>query len=136
MEPQSPQNNTTPITQAPIIPESQMKFPDESAGGPPPPDTNRHGFNPWLIGLLVILLILLAVAVIWGEEIVGMILPEETAEFTLPPDTAEQSDADDLNALEAEIDDTDWSELDAEMDAIEAEINAEMEATSTAGTAN
>jgi hypothetical protein len=136
MEPQSPQNNPTPVNQAPIIPESQMKMPDEAAGGPPPPDTNRHGFNPWLIGLLVILLVMLAVAVIWGEEIVGMLIPEESAEFTPPPETAEQSDTKDLNDLESEIEDTDWSELEADMAAMEAEINAEVGATSTADTAN
>ena len=114
-----------------------MKLPEEPvAGSQAVPDPGRHWFHPLMIVLLVILLAALAAVVIWGEEIVNMILPSEETELTPLPEATGPSDADELNSLEAEMDDTNWSEFESDMNAIEASIEAGLESTTTATTTN
>lgn len=122
--------------QPPVIPESEMKLPEEGIGGAsvPAAPSSKHLVNPLLIALFVLLLAILAVVIIWGEALVGLILPADGTELT-PIDTATTtSDAAELEAAEQELKSVNFDELEAEMNAIEAEIEAELNATSTATT--
>ncbi len=130
-----PNNNpTTPETapQAPLIPESEMKMPEDEYGNKPAPEvSSKHPVNPLFIVALILLLTVLAVVVIWGEELVGMFLPETTVELEpLPEATEMQGDTTEteLSEMEREISEIDLSGIEEELDAIETEMDAELEA--------
>lgn len=126
------QNNNTP-SEAPMIPESEMKLPEESLNGAPQtPAPKGHLFNPLLVALLVILLAILAVVIIWGEELIEIVWPQETAEpQPLPEGEVSNNEASEIEQWESEIDEMDLSGIETEMTSIEAEIEAETTATST-----
>ncbi len=125
-------NNNTP-NEAPLIPESEMKLPEESVNGvPQKPVPKNHLFNPLLITLLIVLLVILAAVIIWGEELIGMVWPQETVELQpLSEGEASNNEVSELEQWESEIDNMDLSEIDAEMTSIEARIEAEITASST-----
>jgi len=126
------QNNNTP-NEAPLIPESEMKLPEESLNGAPQkPVPKTHLFNPLLIVLLVVLLAILAAVIIWGEELIGMVWPQETVELQpLPEGEANNNEVREVEQWESEMDTMDLNEIDSEMSSIEAEIEAEATATSS-----
>lgn len=126
------QNNNVP-NEAPLIPESEMKLPEESVNGAPQkPLPKNQLFNPLLIILLVVLLAILAAVIFWGEELVGMVWPQEAAELQpLNDEVGLENEANELEQWESEMDSIDLSEIDAEMSSIEAEIEAGATASST-----
>ncbi len=72
----------------------------------------------------------MAVVVIWGEELVGMFLPETTVELEPLPEATEMQDdtaETELNEMERELNQIDLSGMEEELDAIEAEMDAELE---------
>lgn len=127
------QNNNTP-NEAPLIPESEMKLPEESVNGvPQKPLPKNQLFNPLLIALLVVLLAVLAAVIIWGEELIGMIWPQEAVELQpLSEEEMSNNDTAEIEQWESEIDEMDFSAMDEEMTSIEAEIEAEATASTTA----
>ncbi len=137
--PQTPPVAQNPAPQAPFIPESEMKLPEESVVGTAvAPESSRHLFNPLLIALLVLLLAALAVVIIWGEDLIELVLP--SAPIDQGPTMEEQARNAELDALtktENDLEAIDLSQPEAQMNAIEAEIIAEVNATGTAtSTAN
>ena len=122
------QPSTTP---PPVIPESELKLPEEGVNGVTPAPAPKYAINPLLIGLLVLLLAVLAAVIIWGEQLIGLVLPEDTVELPpLPEEQARQDSADELSELEAEID-----QSESELNALEQELNqmeAEIEASAAA----
>jgi|SRR5690606_17105891 len=112
----------------PVIPESELKLPEEGVNGVAPTPAPKHAINPLLIALLVLLLAILAAVIIWGEELIGMVFPGETVELPpLPEEQVERDDQTELMELEAEIE-----ESEAALDALEQEMN-QMEAEIEAG---
>ena len=126
-------NNTN--NQVPSIPESEMKLPEEQFGEAAPAAEPKTS-SAWTIALfllLVVLLAALAVVVIWGEELIDMVLPAETVEITPMPETPnnDAAAAAPIENIEAELNEIDFTEMESELDAIEAEIEAGATATST-----
>ncbi len=132
--------NPTPNTPPPVIPESELKLPEEGVNGVTPAPAPKHAINPLLIGLLVLLLAILGAVIVWGEELIGLVLPEETVELPpLPEESAERDAAADITELESEIDqnEAELNAIEQELLQMEAEIEAEAAATtSTATTTN
>ena len=124
------QNNNQPAPQAPEISESEMKMPEDQFGdkqvSEPAPS---HSVNPLFIVALILLLTILAVVVIWGEELVGMFMPETTVELEPLPEGVENNETE-LSEMENEINQIDLSTMEAELDMIEAEMDAELETES------
>lgn len=122
-------NNNQSTPQAPEIPESEMKLPEDQFGNQPMPEpAPSHSVNPLFIVALILLLTVLAVVIIWGEELVGMFLPESTVQLEpLPePKQSEVTEAD-LEDIGREIDQTDVSSTtEEETSSIEAQMNAEL----------
>lgn len=89
-----------------------------------------------LLVLLVLLLGVLTVVVIWGEEIIDMVLPAselnsaDMEDTTLAP-TPEPTPEEDMAAMETELESIDFEAMDAELNAIEAELDAEASSTAT-----
>ena len=123
-------NNNQPTPQAPDIPESEMKMPDDQFGNQPTPEpTPKHAVNPLFIVALILLLTILAVVVIWGEELVGMFLPETTVELEPLPEATESDTTEaELNEMERDLNEMDLSDMEEELETIEAEMEAELEA--------
>lgn len=132
-----PNNNTTPIIKpAPEIPESEMKLPEEQFGQQNQTISSSHHFNPLLIILLVILLVVLGVVVIWGEQLVKLIFMEPTIEQTpINEDATETVTESDISRLENELDEVDSLDFESELDAIDAELDADLSTTSTSSEA-
>ena len=127
------QNNNNPENnQVPNIPESEMKMPEEQFGQNAPVAESKHVFNPLLFGLLIILLVILALVVIWGEQLVELVWPTEIDNSTPTPieEPAPQNDsaANELQSIEAELNEVDFTDIENDLDAIEAEIEAEASA--------
>lgn len=130
---QNPTQNTPP----PVIPESELKLPEEGVNGVTPAPAPKHAINPLLIALLVLLLALLAAVIIWGEELIGLVLPEDTVELPpLPEEQAQPDQAAELMELEAEIgqSEAELNALEQELDQMEAEIEASAAAEASATT--
>lgn len=128
-------NQKQPANTPPVIPESELKLPDEGVDGVAPVPPPKHSINPLLVALLVLLLAILAAVIIWGEELIGLVFPGETVE--LPPLSEEQVGRDNLSEmteLEAEIEqnEAELDSLEQEMNQLETEINVELEAEATA----
>lgn len=128
MEHNTPNNN-----EVPLIPEDQIKLPEEQFGNAPAPEpVSGRAFNPLLIILLILLLALLGVVVVWGQDLLDLAFPENIT--SLPTETTPVvTEESEIATMEAELDSIDMSAMEKEMNAIEAEINAEINATSTAG---
>ena len=128
-----PNINQTPAPKAPVIPESEMKMPEDqfsdTTGTEPAPS---HSINPLLIVALILMLTVLAVVVIWGEELVGMLLPEATVELESMPGDDGNTEAE-LNEMENELNQMDFSDMEENLDGIEAEMDAELESETEAG---
>lgn len=130
------ETNKQDAPQAPVIPESELKLPEESLNGAvQSPVTSARIVNPLLIVLLVVLLAVLAVVVIWGEQIIDIVMPATVSDTTMemmPPTEEQATTSVETNAemevveMEAELNDSELEEFDAEMEAIEAEIEAEL----------
>lgn len=127
-----PENN---ITTPPVIPQSELKLPEETVDGQTPPPKRKFLINPLLIALLVILLGLLAAVIIWGEQLVGMILPSEKVDLPpLPEETEEQpNDEAEVQQIEQEINqnEAELKALESDLEKMETEIEAELEASAT-----
>lgn len=130
-------NNQTNPAPAPVpkIEESELKLPQENLSTLPKPEPVRGPISPLLIILLVIALALLGAVIVWGEEILDLVMPipadapttetvklqeATTTERTLTPE-------EDMAKIEAEASSTEseMSEMDKELNSIEAELNAE-----------
>lgn len=131
-------NNQPNQAPAPVpkIDESELKLPQENLSTLPKPEPAKGPVSPLLIILLVIALALLGAVIVWGEEILNLVMPlpaeptptetvklEETPEQTEQPLTPEE----DMAKIEAEASSTesDMAEVDKELNAIEAELDAE-----------
>jgi hypothetical protein len=132
MEQNNNQPTPQPAPQAPEISESEMKMPEDQFGdkqvSEPAPS---HSVNPLFIVALILLLTILAVVVIWGEELVGMFMPDTTVELEPLPEGVENNETD-LTEMENELNEIDLSTMEAELDMMEAEMDAELEAESEA----
>lgn len=131
-------NQETTTSQAPQIPESEFKLPEEQMGeSSAGKEKSPYAVNPIFVALLLILLAILAVLLIWGEQLIGMLIP--TTAVTLPPLPEEvtpaenesvspygKSDDEEITSIEAGLDAEaeNLGTLDAEMEEIEAEFNA------------
>lgn len=130
---QPPSTPTEP--QPPVIPESELKLPEEGLNGAAPAPEAKFAINPLLIVLLVMLLAVLGAVIIWGEEIIEMVLPAEESEIPMPAEeeTVAEDTAAEITELEAEIDqnEAELNALEQELNQMEAEIEAEMDAEAT-----
>jgi len=132
------ETNKQDAPQVPVIPESEMKLPEESVQGETQGSSpSARLVNPLLIVLLVVLLAILAAVIIWGEEIINTLMPTTTPNNTMEVKPLEENQAtttnktdmeSDVADMEAELSESELDEFDAEMQAIEAEINAELDA--------
>lgn len=130
MEQNNNQPTPQPAPQAPEISESEMKMPEDQFGdkqvSEPAPG---NAVNPLFIVALILLLTILAVVVIWGEELVGMFIPDTTVELAPLPEAEKPETAEtELNEMENQLNEIDLSTMEAELDMMEAEMNAELEA--------
>lgn len=127
-------NNPTPANQVPLIPESEMKLPEEQfKEGNPAPVAKKSLGTIILLVLVALLLGVMAAVIFWGEEILNLVLPPEPVEVTTPmeepaPEATEEQSIDDM---ESEIENMDFTEMENELNEIEAEIEAEATATTT-----
>ncbi|MEX0913257.1 MAG: hypothetical protein WDZ56_01865 [Candidatus Paceibacterota bacterium] len=127
------QNNNQPTPQstpqAPEIPESEMKLPEEQFGNQPLAEkAPKHYVNPLLIVGVILLLTALAIVVIWGEELIGMFLPDSTVQLEPLPEAEEVNATEtELEEMERELEEMDMSSFEEELDTIEAEMEAELE---------
>lgn len=130
--------NNAPVNPVPVIPESEMKLPVENFGdAATAPEKKSSVWTVLLLILLVLLLGILTVVVIWGKEIVDMVLPVATVEDTMTSDLTptlkvEPTPEEDIAAVESELEGIDLEAMDAELNAIEAELDAEVSASTTA----
>lgn len=131
-----PNNNQPVAPQAPEIPESEMKMPEDQFGNRPAAEpAPKHIVNPLFIVALILLLTVLAVVVIWGEELVGMFLPETTVELEpLREGTEMENDSTEteLNEMERELNEMNLSNMEENLNMIEAEMDAELESKTEA----
>lgn len=122
----------------PNIPESEMKLPEEQFGTTTEPKKESGSFiNPLLIVLLVILLGMLGTVIVWGNDLLDLLLPTETndgevmIEDSSPEEDTNNLEDETLSAEEIEAMEEDAAKMDAEMQAMDqdlAEIEAEMDA--------
>lgn len=127
-------NNNTLQNQVPVIPESEMKLPEEQYQDATPTPAKEKSIGTVLLILLVVLLMAATAAVIfYGEELVNMILPAEEVETPMPPMDTPPPENEEANIenMEAEIENMDFSDMESELNEIEAEIEAEATATTT-----
>ena len=127
-------DTNNPNNQVPSIPESEMKLPDEQYQETnPEPVAKKSAWTAVLLVLVVVLLAAMTAVIVWGEELVNMILPPEAVETPMPPsDTPPpETEAATIEDIEAEIEDIDFTAMEAELNDIEAEIEAESSATAT-----
>ena len=122
-------NNSAPV---PEIAESELKMPEDKFSGVPEPTVKTRGpISPLLISLLVVSLALLGVVVVWGEEILDMIMPPTPGDTVYQDDMmleeeVEPTPEEDIAALEEELDDESFDDIDADLAEIEAQMDAEM----------
>lgn len=126
------QNSQQIIPKAPEIPESEMKMPEDQFGNQPAPEsTSKYVINPLFVVALILLLTILAIVIIWGEELVAMFLPETTVELEpLPEAGSFEAVETELNDTENQLNEIDISATEANLNAIEAEMEAELESGS------
>lgn len=128
-------NSNKENNQVPSISESELKLPDEQFGEQSPVPAPKSHFNPLLFGLLIALLVIMSLVVIWGEQLINLVLPPENTEPAtiteteeVPPETAGTQQ--DLSDIESELNEMDFSTIDNELDAIGTQL--ETEASSSA----
>jgi flagellar basal body-associated protein FliL len=125
-------DNNNPNNQIPSIPESEMKLPEEQYQ-----ETNMEPAakkSPWTVVLLVLIVLLLgamAAVIVWGEELVNLILPPEQIEMPAPIEERVVTEEENVEDIETELEDMDFTDMEAELNEIEAEIEAEASATTT-----
>lgn len=119
---------------APVVPESELKMPEqEFTGQAPVPDAPKSRTLLYvLVAIFVLLLAVLGALLLYGEELMELIIPQEPTVQPLPAEpmpeeTAATTTIEDLAAMEAALEGTDLSEFDAELEAIDAELEAELE---------
>lgn len=136
------QNTNQPNEQQPQQPiaEDEMKMPEEQFGARSDAPQSSSPLVPILVALLIVLLVALGALVVWGDEIMGVLMPAEPAPAEEAATSTDASATDDASSdtagtygdIEAELEATDLSELDAELEAIEAELESDATATSSA----
>ncbi len=125
-------DNNNPNNQVPTIPESEMKLPEEQYQETSvEPAAKKSGWTVVLLVLVVLLLGAMAAVIFWGEELINMVLPPEEVEMPAPIEPPVQTEAENVETIEAELEDMDFTEMEAELNDIEAEIEAEASATTT-----
>lgn len=124
---------------APTVPESELKMPEQqfTAQSAEPAEPKSRALLYTLVAVLVVLLAALAAFMLYGEQLMDLLMPRN--EPVLDPVMPEDMQADgtetgpattteeDLSAIEAELENTDFEEFDAELEAIDAELEAETE---------
>lgn len=130
------QNNNQLTPQAPEISESEMKMPEDQFGDKPVSEpAPSHSVNPLFIVALILLLTILAVVVIWGEEIVGMFLPETTVKLEpLPAAVESDKTQTGFDEMEKQLNEVDLSNMDEQLNTIEVQMDGELKAESATGT--
>lgn len=130
-------NQTTPApAPVPKIEESELKLPQENLSTLPKPEPAKGPISPLLIILLMIALALLGAVIVWGEEILDLVMPlpadaptSETVKLQEATTTTERTltPEEDMAKIEAEASSTEseMAEMDKELNSIEAELNAE-----------
>lgn len=113
-----------------------MKLPEEQFGQPQRSAAPARHFSPWLIGLLVVLLGLLIAVIVWGEQLIGLFLPEPVVELPpLPPEETAAVTESDIDEIESAIGQANFFDMEAELNAIDAELSAGLaEAASSTAT--
>lgn len=116
------------------IDDAELKMPEEQFGHVREKTSATSALVPVLIGFLIILLVLLGALVVWGEEIMGMLGPDistpapvvETSSETEATTTEEAATtpAETPADLEAELEETTLADFDAELEAIDAELES------------
>lgn len=125
-------DNNTPNTQVPSIPESEMKLPEEQYQETNPTPAPKKSLGTILLVLLVVILLgIMTAVIVWGEELVNMILPSEAVETPMPPveNPPPETEEANIETIEAELEDMDFTEMESELNDIEAEIEAEATTT-------
>lgn len=137
MDEQNTQNNTTPE-----FSEDEMKMPESPIAEHGAEKTSwSSGLLPILLSLLFVIVLIGAAYLLWGEKIISDLMntseptqgeapmpveqtdsPSEAA-TTTPPQTNENE----LSTLADKLEETDFSEFDAELNAIEEELDAALE---------
>jgi|GEM_PF-2674907 len=134
LEPVPTMTHTT--GQAPFIPESEMKLPEESvAEGSSTTRSSGTGISILLIALLVFLLAILGIVIVWGEQIINLVLPDQTVE--LPPLPVPETNQ--YEVIQAELDtatnnlnNIDLNSVSASFISIENDIEVSISTTSNA----
>ncbi|MEX0918090.1 MAG: hypothetical protein WDZ93_02950 [Candidatus Paceibacterota bacterium] len=139
-QPQPEQN------QAPDISDAELKMPEEQFGESEPVKEGRGMLVPLLILLILALAGILGALVLWGEELMGIILGEQTPEqeeamestaTTSDEMTADTTGAEtaatqpDFNAIEAELEGDGFTTFENDMGAIDSEIENDTQSTTT-----
>ncbi len=129
--------NNKPVNEVPSIPESELKLPEEqyreTVVAPVEP---KNGKTIILLVLVVILLAAMGAAIFFGEELVNLFLSPEVVEMPAPmPETPPtETEPVGIESIETELEDMNFEEMETELEAIEAEIETETSATTTATT--
>lgn len=129
-------NQTNPTNTPPIVPQDELKMPEEQFGAPEAEHGSSRTTLFALIAILIVLLGILGTLLVWGDTIVDAVMGTPSADErgmvqepvnNLQPEPAAPTTAEELSEIEAEIESTDFEEFDAELDAIDAEFEAEAE---------
>jgi hypothetical protein len=74
-------------TPAPAVPESELKMPEEQFGARTAPAEPSRLLIPLLVTLLVLLLGVLGAFVLFGDQILGYLMPTSSTETPAPAET-------------------------------------------------
>ena len=113
--------------QTPVTADAELKMPEEEFGGPRPPSDAHSILIPLLAGLLIALLAALAVLFIFREtlmELIGMdsnATDELTEAEPMEPAPAAK-DTEELDQLQSELEAANFSDIEADLSQIDAEL--------------
>lgn len=124
-------NKNTPA-EVPVIPESELKLPEEQFGGTPAAAPANRFFTILLIGLLLLFLGLLLSVIIWGQQLVDFFMPQSGTDMSTEETPALSEEAAALQTISEELQTMAVPEVETGLAAIEADMAADLTASSTA----
>jgi len=100
--------------------------PDE----PTPTHTSAHAHNnAVMLGVLAVIIVVLALLFMWSSQVAApVVVPEPIVVQPIRAVEPEPTPEEAVSALEAELDMPEIDTLDSELDVLEAELDAELEA--------
>lgn len=127
-------NNEIQNNQPPEIPESELKLPEEQFNGNfSNQQSNKNKISVLFVIVMLILLSCLVVLVVWGEQLINMLLPQPSLEtglfnneMMIEEEPSNQASIEsEVNSIESEleIESQNLDQFDAEMDEIENELD-------------